>query len=182
MENNIPTFFNKNFPSLKLHPNFKEELLSPGILFSIFYTKWKIELWKQLKTNAFVLREDQFKHFLMIYLEEGQEINVNRIQVLISNEVPPEERPPLLELKRQLFEAEDKLKATKNKWKAIENEDNTRFLEQMETLKMELNAYKKQKKLEMEAMDGKFVLPLQSNCEEYVKNTYFFLYLIIFSQ
>ena len=87
MDRNIQTFFNKRFSSLKLSANFKEELLSPGILFSIFYSKWKIEQWKNLKINAFILSEEEFKPILMTYVEEGQKMDVNSIQASIAGQV-----------------------------------------------------------------------------------------------
>ena len=87
MEQNIQTFLNKRFSSLKLNANFKEELLSPGILFSIFYSKWKIEQWKNLKINAFILSEEEFKPILMTYVEEGQKMDVNSIQASIAGQV-----------------------------------------------------------------------------------------------
>lgn len=186
MEQNFQTFLNKRFPGLKT-----EKILSPGILFSIFYTKWKIEQWKILKTNAFILSEDLFKQFLMTYVEEGQEIiNVNSIQVSISSQVLPEERGPLIEMKRKILEEENKLKLAENlaenEQKLAENEQNTRLLgekNKQEILKLDLEVYTKKQKKVLADIDGKVVLPLkkQSNCEEIVKISKFFFISLFFA-
>lgn len=155
MEQNIQTFFKKMFPSLKLSMKFNEELLSPGILFSFFYTKQKIEQWKNLKQKAFVLTEDEFKGFLKKYVEEEQELDVSSVQQSIGNEVSLEERLSLLEVKWKIKSAEAEIK----KAETILLEENKK----QEMVRIDLMAYNKK------TMDGRVVLPFNFSLEEIVK-------------